>query len=86
MVQAIVRHHARPLRDPRHRSGVFGRRKTCTDCNGTGSVWIICPDAGACKVQCTCMLGKERTAGSVLVDLAVAGAFVSGCGILFFSL
>jgi hypothetical protein len=65
---------------------MLGRRKACPDCNGTGSLWIICPDAGVCKVACACTQPKERTAGSIMVDLAVAGAFVSGCGILFFSL
>lgn len=85
MAKAIATHDARPPR-PRRRSGMLGRRRTCPDCNGSGSLWIICPDAGVCKVACACAQKQERSAGSILVDLAVAGAFLSGCGILFFSL
>jgi hypothetical protein len=86
MAEAIARHDARPPRTRRRRSGMLARRKTCPDCNGTGSLWVACPDAGVCKVDCACMQPKERSAGSIVIDLAVAGAFVSGCGILFFSL
>ncbi len=86
MAEAIVGRDRHDRRPRRRRRPVLTRRKPCPDCNGTGSLWIVCPDAGTCKVACACTQPEERSTGSILADLAVAGAFVSGCGLLFFSL
>ncbi|HET8613166.1 MAG TPA: hypothetical protein VFL92_10410 [Sphingomonas sp.] len=54
----------------------------CPRCNDTGAVWVVCPDAGAVKLPCSC--GKPETARGVdLVDVGLATAFVACCGAAF---
>ena len=83
MAQAIAHDDARPRRARRRARHAAA---PCPDCNDTGSVWIVCPDAGAAKVACTCKHRSRRKASSIALDLALAVAFVSGCGLLFFAL
>jgi hypothetical protein len=62
----------------------LGRKARCARCQDSGSVWIVCPDAGAVKVPCGCR--REGGHGQHHVGLADIGAavvFAGGCAALF---
>jgi len=60
----------------------LGKRKPhCARCQDSGSVWIVCPDAGAVKVPCECR--HDRTShGLALADIGAAAVFAGGCAAL----
>lgn len=75
-------HHrdgARGLRRPARVLRRIAGTPRCPQCNDTGSVWVVCPDAGAVKLPCAC--GQvEAQHGIGLVDVGLATAFVVCCG------
>ena len=82
MVQPQAIHGAAPI--ARHsRTKADASARVCPECNGAGHVWIVCPDAGAVTVPCSCRRQATLPADSFMLDIALAGAFVSGCGALF---
>jgi len=62
----------------------LGARTThCERCDDSGSVWIVCPDAGAVKVPCECRRRESHRHGVGLVDIGAAAVFAGGCAALF---
>jgi hypothetical protein len=61
----------------------LGKRMAhCARCQDSGSVWIVCPDAGAVKVPCECRQ-DGRSHGLALADIGAAAVFAGGCAALF---
>ena len=66
----------------------LGRTTRCARCEDSGSVWIVCPDAGAVKVPCGC---RREAAPSTshriaLADIGAAAVLAGGCAALFWLL
>lgn len=58
------------------------RRQHCPYCDDTGSVWMVCPDAGAVKVPCTC--GRHEATPPVnLIDAGLVAGVVACCGVAY---
>ena len=55
----------------------------CARCEDSGSVWIVCPDAGAVKVPCECQQRHREAYHVGLADLGAAAVFAGGCAALF---
>ena len=55
----------------------------CAHCEDSGSVWIVCPDAGAVKVPCHCRQQRHEGYHVGLADLGAAAVFAGGCAALF---
>ena len=55
----------------------------CARCEDSGSVWIVCPDAGAVKVPCECQQRHREAYHIGLADLGAAAVFAGGCAALF---
>ncbi|MGN6621907.1 MAG: hypothetical protein ACTHKR_12715 [Sphingomonas sp.] len=54
-------------------------RRSCAHCNDTGSIWVVCPDAGAVKLPCSC--GRSDRSGKIgVIDAGLATALVACCG------
>lgn len=61
----------------------MGRATTrCDRCQDSGSVWIVCPDAGAVKVPCDCSLRRQHAHHVGLIDISAAAVFAGGCAAL----
>jgi len=62
----------------------LGREVHCARCQDSGSVWIVCPDAGAVKVPCGCRReGGHAQHSLALADIGAAVVFAGGCAALF---
>jgi len=59
------------------------RSEHCARCNDSGSVWIVCPDAGAVKVPCECRQRRRESYHIGLADVGAAAVFAGGCAALF---
>ena len=59
------------------------RTPHCARCQDSGSVWIVCPDAGAVKVPCECRHKDSQGLGLALADVGAAMVFAGGCAALF---
>jgi hypothetical protein len=82
------RHHEAALRQPAASAAsarVLRRlagKAHCPQCNDTGAVWVVCPDAGAVKLPCAC--GKAESHHTVdIVDVGLAAGFIACCGMAF---
>jgi hypothetical protein len=56
---------------------------SCPHCAGTGAIWVVCPDAGAVRLACSCQRDDRPTHGSRFVDAGLATALVACCGVAF---
>ena len=79
------RHHEAVLRQPAASAAsarVLRRlagKAHCPQCNDTGAVWVVCPDAGAVKLPCSC--GRSDRSGQIgVIDAGLATALVACCG------
>ena len=62
----------------------LGRATHCARCEDSGSVWIVCPDAGAVRVPCGCRRDAAQARhGIALADIGAAAVFAGGCAALF---
>lgn len=55
----------------------------CARCEDSGSVWIVCPDAGAVKVPCDCRQREREGYHIGLADVGAVAVFAGGCAALF---
>ena len=58
--------------------------QACPECSDSGKVWIVCPDAGAVKVTCSCRKPDDRASSISVIDIGLFTMLLSGCGVLFF--
>lgn len=61
----------------------LGRKVRCGRCQDSGSVWIVCPDAGAVRVPCGRRHAESHRLGLALADIGAAAVFAGGCAALF---
>lgn len=61
----------------------LGHAHRCERCEDSGSVWIVCPDAGAVKVPCECRHKSAPYLGLALADVGAAAVLAGGCAALF---
>ena len=62
----------------------LGHKVCCARCQDSGSVWIVCPDAGAVKVPCGCRREDGHARHSLaFADIGAAVVFAGGCAALF---
>lgn len=55
----------------------------CHRCDDSGEIWVVCPDAGAVRLDCDC--GKSAKTGSTfpMVETGIATAVLTCCGIVY---
>ena len=62
--------------------GRLNKERACPQCGGTGSVWVVCPDAGAIRLSCAC--ARTHAASHIsLLDAGLATAVVACCGVAY---
>jgi hypothetical protein len=76
-----IAHGARQIASIAHPLGQQAHR--CARCQDSGSVWIVCPDAGAIKVPCECRHKSSPHLGLALADVGAAVVLAGGCAALF---
>lgn len=58
-------------------------KRHCARCQDTGSVWMVCPDAGAVRVPCDCGCGEPEFArGLSIAEIGAAAVVAGGCAAL----
>ena len=87
MAEMVRGSHAKLARNGRRIASIAHpldeRAAHCKRCDDSGSVWIVCPDAGAVKVPCECRRREAHRHGVGLADLGAAAVFAGGCAALF---